>query len=102
MLYGTVETPPEGVKHLVRPRDLQQESLASSRANFNCVIPLSFILEDSELGSLPDPTGLTDLETLAIARLMLHNIAHIKAFWIMQGVGLSQLALSWGVDDLDG
>jgi aminodeoxyfutalosine synthase len=45
---------------------------------------------------------LTDLKTLAIARLMLHNIAHIKAFWIMQGVGLSQVSLDWGCDDLDG
>jgi aminodeoxyfutalosine synthase len=45
---------------------------------------------------------LTDLRTLAIARLMVHNVAHIKAFWIMQGVGLSQLALDYGCDDLDG
>jgi aminodeoxyfutalosine synthase len=45
---------------------------------------------------------LTDLKTLAIARLMLHNVPHIKAFWIMQGVGLSQLALDYGCDDLDG
>ena len=66
------------------------------------MIPLSFIPEQSELGYLPGPTGLTDLKTLAIARLMLHNIAHIKAFWIMQGIGLSQIALSWGCDDLDG
>lgn len=72
------------------------------RACFNCVIPLSFIPEGSELGNLPGPTGLTDLKTLAIARLMLDNIAHIKAFWIMQGVGLSQVALDWGCDDLDG
>ncbi len=71
-------------------------------ACFNCVIPLSFIPEGSELGNLPGPTGLTDLKTLAIARLMLDNIAHIKAFWIMQGVGLSQVALDWGCDDLDG
>ena len=48
------------------------------------------------------PTGLTDLKTLAISRLMVPNIEHIKAFWIMQGVHLSQIALSWGVDDLDG
>jgi len=74
----------------------------ASRACFNCVIPLSFIPEGSELGQLPGPTGLTDLKTLAIARLMLDNIAHIKAFWIMQGVGLSQVALDWGCDDLDG
>jgi aminodeoxyfutalosine synthase len=71
-------------------------------ACFNCVIPLSFIPEDSELGTLPGPTGLTDLKTLAIARLMLPNIAHIKAFWIMQSIHLSQLSLDWGVDDLDG
>ena len=71
-------------------------------AFFNCMIPLSFIPEQSELGHLPGPTGLTDLKTLAIARLMLDNIAHIKAFWIMQGIGLSQVALDWGCDDLDG
>ena len=66
------------------------------------MIPLSFIPEQSELGHLPGPTGLTDLKTLAIARLMLDNIPHVKAFWIMQGIGLSQLALDWGCDDLDG
>src|SRR4051812_10043364 len=102
MLYGHVETPAERVGHLIKLRELQQESLASSRAHFNCMIPLSFIPEQSELGYLPGPTGLTDLKTLAIARLMLHNVAHIKAFWIMQGIGLSQAALSWGCDDLDG
>jgi aminodeoxyfutalosine synthase len=102
MLYGHVETPQERVKHLIALRELQAESLASSPASFNCVIPLSFIPEGSELGHLPGPTGLTDLKTLAIARLMLDNIAHIKAFWIMQGVGLSQVALDWGCDDLDG
>jgi aminodeoxyfutalosine synthase len=123
MLYGHVETPEERVKHLIALRELQAESLRemsvvrgpssvttdngqlttdTSKACFNCVIPLSFIPEGSELGNLPGPTGLTDLKTLAIARLMLDNIAHIKAFWIMQGVGLSQVALDWGCDDLDG
>ena len=84
------------------PCPLVPLSFASNRACFNCMIPLSFIPEHSELGRLPGPTGLTDLKTLAIARLMLDNIAHIKAFWIMQGIGLSQLALDWGCDDLDG
>jgi aminodeoxyfutalosine synthase len=102
MLYGHVETPAERVNHFIALRELQRESLASSPASFNCVIPLSFVPEKSELGHLPGPTGLTDLKTLAIARLMLDNIAHIKAFWIMQGVGLSQVALDWGCDDLDG
>jgi aminodeoxyfutalosine synthase len=73
-----------------------------SSAFFNCMIPLSFVPEQSELGHMPGPTGLTDLKTLAIARLMLNNFGHIKAFWIMQGIGLSQVALDWGCDDLDG
>jgi aminodeoxyfutalosine synthase len=102
MLYGHVETPEERVKHLIALRELQAESIAASPAHFNCVIPLSFIPDGSELGNLPGPTGLTDLKTLSIARLMLHNIPHIKAFWIMQGVGLSQVSLDWGCDDLDG
>jgi aminodeoxyfutalosine synthase len=102
MLYGHVERPEERITHLIKLRELQAESLAGGQAFFNCMIPLSFIPENSELGHLPGPTGLTDLKTLAIARLMLNNIAHIKAFWIMQGIGLSQVALSWGVDDLDG
>jgi aminodeoxyfutalosine synthase len=107
MLYGHVETAAERIGHMLKLRQLQAESLAAMqsdgrRACFNCVIPLSFIPQDSELGHLPGPTGLTDLKTLAIARLMIDNIAHIKAFWIMQGVGLSQIALDWGCDDLDG
>jgi aminodeoxyfutalosine synthase len=102
MLYGHVETPAERVGHLIKLRELQAESLAASPAHFNCMIPLSFVPEQSELGHLPGPTGLTDLKTLAIARLMLLNVAHIKAFWIMQGIGLSQVALNWGCDDLDG
>ena len=102
MLYGHVETPAERVGHLVKLRELQAESLASSPAHFNCMIPLSFIPEQSELGHLPGPTGLTDLKTLAVGRLMLDNVPHIKAFWIMQGIGLSQVALGWGCDDLDG
>lgn len=103
MLYGHVETPAERIGHLIKLRELQAESLGQGHgAAFNCVIPLSFIPEDSELGALPGPTGLMDLKTLAIARLMLPNIAHIKAFWIMQSIHLSQVALNWGCDDLDG
>jgi aminodeoxyfutalosine synthase len=102
MLYGHVETPRERIGHFIKLRQLQAESLAAGRAYFNCLIPLSFIPDNSDLGHLPGPTGLTDLKTLAIARLMVQNIAHIKAFWIMQGVGLAQLALNWGCDDLDG
>jgi aminodeoxyfutalosine synthase len=107
MLYGHVESPRQRIEHLIKLRELQAQSLEAmksdpARAAFNCVIPLSFIPENSELGHLPGPTGLADLKTLAIARLMVRNIAHIKAFWIMQGIGLSQLALDFGCDDLDG
>jgi len=107
MLYGHVESPAERVRHLLKLRELQTQSLqnrahSTEAAFFNCIIPLSFIPEGSELGHLPGPTGLTDLKTLAIARLLVPNISHIKAFWIMQSLALSQVALSWGCDDLDG
>ena len=103
MLYGHVETPEQRLTHLFKLRDLQDEALLNpQKASFNCLVPLSFAPENSELGYLPGPTGLSDLKTLAISRLVLDNIPHIKAFWIMLGVGLSQIALSWGCDDLDG
>ncbi len=121
MLYGHIEGVEERITHLIKLRELQAQSLARAgldpdapppasavegggppSAWFNCVIPLSFIPEGSELGDLPGPTGLTDLRTLAIARLMLSNFAHVKAFWIMQSIHLAQVALNWGCDDLDG
>ncbi len=102
MLYGHVETPAERVRHLIKLREHQEDSLKSRRAHFNCVIPLSFIPDGSALAELPGPSGLTDLKTLAISRLVCHNIPHIKAFWIMQTPKLAQVALDWGVDDFDG
>ncbi|HEX8324623.1 MAG TPA: aminofutalosine synthase MqnE [Tepidisphaeraceae bacterium] len=103
MLYGHIEAVPERVRHLMKLRALQQEALHNGRpAHFNCIIPLSFIPDQSELGHLPGPTGLTDLKTLAIARLMVPNIGSIKAFWIMQTMHLSQIALRYGCNDLDG
>lgn len=102
MLYGHIERREERVTHLVKLRALQDESLRARRASFNCFIPLSFIPEGSEFAYLPGPTGLDDLRTLAVSRLMLDNIPHLKAFWIMQSAKLSQVSLNWGVDDLDG
>jgi len=102
MLYGHIETREERIKHLIKLREHQGESLRSSKAYFNCVIPLSFIPDGSELSHLPGPSGLDDLKTLAISRLMCPNIPHIKAFWIMQTPKLAQVSLNWGVDDLDG
>jgi aminodeoxyfutalosine synthase len=102
MLYGHVETPAERIRHMIKLREHQDESLASRKAHFNAFIPLPFIPDGSELAHLPGPSGLTNLRTLALARLMLDNIPHIKAFWIMQTPKLAQVALNWGVDDLDG
>lgn len=102
MLYGHVETPAERIGHLLKLREHQDESLAGRAAAFQTLIPLSFVPDGSALADLPGPTGLDDLRTLAIARLMLDNFAHIKAFWIMQTPKLSQVALNWGVDDFDG
>lgn len=102
MLYGHIERPEERIGHLIKLRDHQDVSLARRAAHFNCVIPLSFIPDGSELAHLPGPSGLDDLKTLAISRLMLDNVPHVKAFWIMQTPKLAQVSLNWGVDDLDG
>jgi len=102
MLYGHVERPEERIAHMLKLRRHQDESLRDRRAAFNCFIPLSFIPEGSALEHLPGPTGLDDLRTLAISRLMLDNIPHIKGFWVMQSAKLAQVSLNWGVDDLDG
>ena len=102
MLYGHVETAAERLRHLIKLREHQDESLRCRPAWFNCLVPLPFIPEGSKLAHLPGPTGLVSLRTLAVSRLMADNIPHVKAFWIMQGAKLSQVALNWGVDDLDG
>ena len=102
MLYGHVETVEERIAHLVKLREHQDWALAEAKAHFNCIVPLSFIPDGSALAHMPGPTGLDDLRTLAIARLMLDNIPHVKAFWIMQSPKLAQVSINWGVDDLDG
>ncbi len=69
---------------------------------FQTIIPLPFFPDGSELEHLPGPTGLENLRTLAVARLMLDNFPHVKAFWIMQTLPMSQLMLQCGADDIDG
>jgi aminodeoxyfutalosine synthase len=102
MLYGHVERPEERIRHLITLREYQDVSLTQRKAHFNCIVPLSFIPSGSALSDLPGPTGLDDLRTLAISRVMLDNVPHVKAFWVMQTPKLSQVSLNWGVDDLDG
>jgi aminodeoxyfutalosine synthase len=97
MLYGTVETLTERVDHMLRLRALQQET-----GGFQTFIPLAFHPDGNDLGKLPPPTGVDNLRTYAVARLMLDNFAHIKAYWIMIGLKTAQVSQSFGVDDLDG
>jgi aminodeoxyfutalosine synthase len=97
MLYGTIETLEERVDHMLRLRALQDET-----GGFQTFIPLAFHPDGNRLGKLPGPTGVDDLRTYAVGRLMLHNIPHIKAYWIMIGLKTAQIAQSFGVDDLDG
>ncbi|HNQ23272.1 MAG TPA: radical SAM protein [Phycisphaerae bacterium] len=102
MLYGHVETPAERVRHLLRLREHQERSLRECPAHFNCVVPLSFIPAGSALAHLPGPSGLDDLRTIALTRLLCDNVPHVKAFWPMLSPKIAQLALCWGADDLDG
>ena len=67
-----------------------------------CFIPLAFHPENTELASLPGPTGFDDLLTVAVARLMLDNFQHIKAYWIMITPRVAQTALNLGADCIDG
>jgi aminodeoxyfutalosine synthase len=69
---------------------------------FQTIIPLPFFPDGSELEHLPGPAGLENLRTVAIARLMLDNFPHVKAFWIMQTLSMAQLMLQAGADDIDG
>ena len=97
MLYGHVETIPERVDHLVRLRQLQDET-----GGFNCLIPLAFHPENTVYSQFPPTTGTDDLKTIAVSRLMLDNFQHIKAYWVTITPELAQIALRFGADDLDG
>lgn len=97
MLYGHVENAEERIDHLIRLRELQDET-----GGFLTYIPLSFHPERTELENLPGPTGIMDLREIAVGRLMLDNFPHIKTFWIMNTIEVSQVALWFGADDVDG
>ena len=97
MLYGTIETLEERVDHLIRLRDAQSET-----GGFQAFIPLAYHPENNRLGAIGAPTGHDDLRTIAVSRLMLQNIPHIKAYWVMLGMKIAQLAQRFGANDLDG
>lgn len=97
MLYGTIETLEERVDHLMRLRTLQEET-----GGFQAFIPLSYHPDGNRLGAIGGPTGADDLRTIAVSRLVLHNIPHIKAYWVMLGMKTAQVAQRFGANDLDG
>jgi aminodeoxyfutalosine synthase len=100
MLYGHIEQPRHRIDHLCRLRELQDET-----GGFQTFIPLAFHPANTKLGEqekIVKPSGLLDLKTMAICRLMLDNFPHIKAYWIMLGIKTAQVALSFGADDIDG
>ena len=97
MLYGHVETPAHRVDHMLALRGLQDET-----GGFAAFIPLPFHPHGTLFPDLPGTTACDDLRTIAVSRLILDNVPHIKAFWIMLTPDLAQVALRFGADDLDG
>jgi aminodeoxyfutalosine synthase len=97
MLYGHVERPEHKVDHLQRLREQQDET-----GGFLTFIPLSWHPEKTALEHIAPPTGVEDLREIAVARLMLDNFPHVKSFWIMNTAPVTQSALWYGADDVDG
>lgn len=97
MLYGHVETVEQRIEHLLTLRALQDET-----GGFQAYVSFPFHPENTQLSGLSRVSAWEDLKMLAIARLVLDNIDHIKAFWMMLTMPVAQLALAFGVDDLDG
>jgi len=97
MLYGHIETIEERLEHLDMLRQAQDET-----GGFLAFIPLAFHPKNTELAKLSRTSGIDDLKNIAVARCFLDNFPHIKAYWVMIGQKLSQIALSFGADDVDG
>ena len=97
MIYGHIETLEERVEHLAMLREAQDET-----GGFLTFIPLAFHPKNTELSDISRSTGMEDLKNLAVARIFLDNFPHIKAYWVMIGPKLAQVALAFGADDIDG
>ena len=96
MLYGHIESYTDRVEHMLRLRELQDET-----GGFQAFIPLSYHPANTDMGGRY-ASGIDDLKTIAVSRLVLDNILHIKASWVILGENLSQVALRFGADDIDG
>jgi aminodeoxyfutalosine synthase len=97
MLYGHIETMEERVDHILRVRALQDET-----GGVQAFIPLAFHPDNNQMRKLPPPSASDTLRVHAVARLLLDNVDHVKAYWISSGVEVAQTALWFGADDLDG
>ena len=91
MLFGHIERLDERVDHMVRVREAQDAT-----GGFQAFIPLTFHPDNNQMRKLPPPTAADTLRTIAVSRLMLDNVDHIKAFWIATGVSVAQAALWFG------
>jgi aminodeoxyfutalosine synthase len=97
MLYGHIENDEDRVDHMLRLRDLQDET-----GGFQTFIPLAFHPDNTPLGHLPRTTGMLDMRQIAVGRLLLDNFAHIKSYWQMVTAKMAQISLRFGADDIDG
>jgi aminodeoxyfutalosine synthase len=97
MLYGHIETEEDRVDHLIRLRELQDEA-----HGFQTFIPLAFHPDNTPLRHIPKTTGFMDIKEIAVSRLMLDNIPHIKAYWVMMTPKIAQIAQRFGANDIDG
>ncbi|MFI3263142.1 MAG: CofH family radical SAM protein [Rikenellaceae bacterium] len=97
MLYGHIETLEERIDHILQIRDLQDR-----HNGFNSFIPLKYRSFGNSLGSIGECSLVEDLKTVAISRIALDNVPHIKAYYPMYGKQRTEMALNFGADDLDG
>jgi aminodeoxyfutalosine synthase len=97
MLYGHIETFEHRVDHLLRLRALQDET-----GGLQAFIPLAFHPDGNGMRNLPAPTAIDALRTVAVSRLVLDNVRHLKAYWVSMTPEVAQIALRFGADDVDG
>ena len=97
MLYGHIESVEHRIDHLMRIRELQDAT-----GGINAFIPLKFRSANNSMSELGETSVTDDLRTLAMSRLVLDNVPHIKAYWVMYGKDTTELALAFGADDIDG
>jgi aminodeoxyfutalosine synthase len=97
MLYGHIETFEHRVDHLLRLRALQDET-----GGLQAFIPLAFHPDGNGMKNLPAPTAMDALRTVAVSRLLLDGVPHVKAYWVSMTPEVAQIALRFGADDIDG